>query len=329
MRTNLIIVEGLPGSGKSTTADMIAEVLKEKRKKVCCVDEGAHEHPADYADYDFPDFATEREKILRKWQSFVENADKDTIYVFNCIFLQNPMCETMMRFGMPEEASLEYIAEIAKIIRPLNPVIIYIDQPDVKKTVDSVLAERGINWMNAVIDYHTSQGYGKQNSLSGYEGYIQCLEERKKRELRILQALSIDYYTISQDMSVEEFEALYASAGWNCPPREQMECTLKNSTKTFIVRYRGEAVATISWLGDYGMHWFMKDFIVRRDFQGQMAGTLLYRFSENYIRSTLKENWKTCIDLRAAKGKEPFYRSLGFQVMSENETGSGMEKMLE
>lgn len=308
---------------------MIAGVLKEKNRKVCCVDEDAREHPADYADYDFPDFETEREKILGKWQSFVENSDKDTLYVFNCIFLQNPMCETMMRFGMPEEDSLHYLAEIAEKIKPLKPVIIYIDQPDIKAAIDNVLDERGDDWLNAVIDYHTSQGYGKQNHLSGYEGYIQCLEERKRRELRILQALPIDSYTVSQDMTVEEFEALYTSAGWRCPAREQMECTLANSTKTFLVRYKGKAVATIGWLGDYGMHWFMKDFIVHKDFQRQMIGTLLYRYSENYIRSTLKENWRTCIDLKAAKGKEPFYRSLGFQVMSENETGSGMEKKLE
>ncbi len=329
MRTNLIIVEGLPGSGKSTTAVMIAEELEKKGKKVCCVDEGAPEHPADYADYDFPDFATEREKILDKWRNFVRGSDRDVIYVFNCIFLQNPMCETMMRFGMEEEASQKYITEIAEIISPLNPIVVYIDAHDVKAEVDGVLDERGEGWLNAVIGYHTEQGYGKEHGLTGYAGYIACLEERKRRELRILRSVGVDYFTISQDLTVEEFGELFSSVGWSCPAREQMELAIKHSTKSFVVRRKGQAAATISWLGDYGMHWFMKDFIVHSDYQGKLLGTLLYRFSENFIRSTLIENQRVCIDLRAAKGKEPFYRTLGFRVMTEDGEGSGMEKMVE
>lgn len=86
MKTNLIIAEELPGSGKSTTAAMIAQELERNGVKTVCVDEGVPDHPADYADYDFPDFVTEREKILEKWRSFVKTADRETVYVFNCIF---------------------------------------------------------------------------------------------------------------------------------------------------------------------------------------------------------------------------------------------------
>ncbi|MCI8410556.1 MAG: GNAT family N-acetyltransferase [Lachnospiraceae bacterium] len=331
MKTNLIIVEGLPGSGKSTTATMIADELNKKGKKVVCVDEGVQEHPADYADYDFPDFETERKKILEKWRSFIEKSDKETIYVFNCIFLQNPMCETMMRFGMEDTASRNYISEIAEIIKSLSPIIIYINHPNVKEVINRILEERGNDWLNAVIDYHISQGYGKQNNLSGYEGYIKCLEERKNRELKILQSINIDYYTISQDMKVGEFAELFDSVGWNCPTKEQLDLAINNSTKSFIVRHRERVVATINWHNDNdnGMHWFMKEFIISKEFQGQMIGSLLYQFSENFIKSTLRENWKVCIDLRVPKGKEKFYRSLGFQTMFENETGSGMEKMIE
>ena len=55
-----------------------------------------------------------------------------------------------------------------------------------------MLNERGNDWLNAVIDYHISQGYGKQNGLFGYDGYIKCLEERKNRELSILRSIKID-----------------------------------------------------------------------------------------------------------------------------------------
>lgn len=223
MKTNLIIVEGLPGSGKSTTAARIAGELSRSGEKAVCVDEGAREHPADYAEYDFPDFETEREKILKKWRSFTEKADRDTIYVFNCVFLQNPMCETMMRFGMEAAASRTYISEIAEIIRPLNPAVVYINPPSAREAVGRVLAERGEGWLNAVIDYHTSQGYGKQNNLSGYEGYLTCLEERRTRELNILRALGLDYYIVGQDMDAEEFAALFASAGWSRPVGERTE----------------------------------------------------------------------------------------------------------
>lgn len=220
-KTNLIIVEGLPGAGKSTTAALIADELTKKGEKVLCVDEGVRDHPADYADYDFPDFETERKKILEKWRSFVETAGRDTVYVFNCIFLQNPMCETMMRFGMESAASQQYISEIAEIIRPLHPLIVYIDRPNVRETVGRVLEERGHDWLEAVIDYHTSQGYGKQHRLSGYEGYIKCLEERKVRELTILQALDIDCLIIRYDLQAGEFTALW--------PMEKAEERTRNS----------------------------------------------------------------------------------------------------
>ena len=189
-------------------------MYKRQGKRTVCVDEGAEEHPADYAAYDFPDFETEREKILEKWRAFTERADKDTVYVFNCVLLQNPMCETMMRFGMEAAASQTYISEIAEVIRPLSPVVVYINPPSARGAVDRVLAERGGGWLDTVIDYHTSQGYGKQNGLSGYEGYLSCLEERRARELQILRSLGVDYYLVGQDMDAEEFAALFASAGW-------------------------------------------------------------------------------------------------------------------
>ncbi|AWB43030.1 hypothetical protein DCC85_01475 [Paenibacillus sp. CAA11] len=48
MNTRLVLVEGLPGFGKSTIARLMSEVLTEQGMKVRLFEEGNLEHPADY-----------------------------------------------------------------------------------------------------------------------------------------------------------------------------------------------------------------------------------------------------------------------------------------
>lgn len=48
MKTRLILIEGLPGSGKTTTAQLIHEILNEMNYKNELILEGNLDHPADY-----------------------------------------------------------------------------------------------------------------------------------------------------------------------------------------------------------------------------------------------------------------------------------------
>ncbi|KFI64246.1 hypothetical protein BCUN_2111 [Bifidobacterium cuniculi] len=102
---------------------------------------------------------------------------------------------------MDEEQSRDYIARIADIIEPMEPLVVYLDNPDVRTTVDRVLDERGNDWLEAVTAYHVRQGYGLEHGLQGYDGYIACLEERKRRERHILQSLPLASLTLSRDLA--------------------------------------------------------------------------------------------------------------------------------
>ena len=236
--TRLYIVEGLPCSGKSTTAKHIADVLEKLGKKVCFFDEGSGNHPADYEFhayitqeqlqkmeeniqikirqyatenregyivalseftdnerekllpykiYDFLPWETENPIMLDQWKQFADQAaQEDNVYVFNCVFLQNPMCETMMRFHFSKEESFEYIEQIYNIIRGLEPVVIYLKNDDLAEQIKATSKERP-GWLDAVIDYHVNGGFGKSISAQGFEGYLACLEERQKRELEYLK----------------------------------------------------------------------------------------------------------------------------------------------
>ena len=224
MNHRLFIVEGLPCSGKSTISRFVSDVLGERENTVF-VDEGTGAHPADYEFhalapagllspesqivplsqysgemlerlmphkiYDCLPWETERPLMLEKWRQFVSTAQADTIYVFNCVFLQNPMCETMMRFGFPQEVSRRHIESIAQIIRGMNPVVVYLKNNDIGESVRKASQERP-GWLDAVVDYHTQGAYGKLIGAQGFDGYIQCLKDRQELELEILSGLELD-----------------------------------------------------------------------------------------------------------------------------------------
>lgn len=139
-----------------------------------------------YKIYDSLPWETEKPLMLEHWKDFVQKAKKeDCLYVFNCVFLQNPMCETMMRFNLPKEQIYEYIEQINQIISPLEPMIVYLKNDDVAERIRKTAKERA-GWLEAVVDYHVNGGYGKSISASGFDGYIFCLKERQKRELDYL-----------------------------------------------------------------------------------------------------------------------------------------------
>ena len=223
MKNRLYIIEGLPCSGKSTTSSFVASLLEQKGN-VCFIDEGTGNHPADYEFhalapagffsgmeeivslsqfsgemfdkllqykiYDFLPWEKEMPLMLDKWRQFVKNSSEDIVYIFNCVLLQNPMCETMMRFGFSEDESRSYIGKVADIIQVMNPVVIYLRNTDISDSIEQTAKERP-GWLDEVINYHVNGIYGKQIGAEGFEGYICCLEERQERELRILNGLPV------------------------------------------------------------------------------------------------------------------------------------------
>ena len=224
MKKRLFMIEGLPCSGKSTTSAFVASILKQKAE-VCCIDEGTRNHPADYEFhalapaglvsrekqivplsqfsgellhqpmpykiYDSLPWETEMPLMLEKWQQFVRSSKEHTAYVFNGVLLQNPMCETMMRFGFSQEESKAYIEKITEIIQPMKPVVIYLKNDDIADSVIKAAPERP-GWLDAVIEYHVNGAFGRSIGVVGFDGYIRCLTQRQERELRILSQLLVD-----------------------------------------------------------------------------------------------------------------------------------------
>jgi hypothetical protein len=254
MNTQLIIIEGLPGSGKSTVAQLVSEILADKGVEALMFQEGNLEHPADYdgvsfyrqdefnqllsdhegfkeilesravkhrSDFlipyrkiknecgsDFPDellqeiftrdiyelpFDQNVRLITEKWNGFKEdNLLSNSIHIFECCFIQNPLTIGTVKYNIPKEEVINYVLQLEDVVKPLNPLLIYIDQKDIKSTFEKAINERPKEWSDGFIEYYTNQGFGKMQGYHGFDGTVQVLQERKNIELEIFNLLKID-----------------------------------------------------------------------------------------------------------------------------------------
>ncbi|MGH4123865.1 MAG: hypothetical protein ACREV6_13140 [Clostridium sp.] len=258
MSTKLILIEGLPGSGKSTTARIVHDILKDKGINVELFSEGDYNHPADYDGvayfnneafnnlqqshfkswsilenikikhcngylipfrkaieeqaiplgdelfkditkndiYELP-IGIHTNLILNRWSEFVNHyINEDKVVIFECCFIQNPVTVSMIKNNSPKDTTMSYIHSLAEIIASLNPVLIYVEQKDIKVSFNRVINERPKEWLEGFIHYYTNQGYGLNNDLKKLDGVIQILEARRNLEHEIYESLTLTKYTI-------------------------------------------------------------------------------------------------------------------------------------
>lgn len=266
MSVKMFLVEGLPGSGKTTTAEALTRLLQEQQPDTRLHIEGDLSHPADYesvayltmnewidfqskyasldvlrfaevfndyvlvsyrqwqSEIDIPEaelaflqardiyelpFELHQSLIFKKWEEFVAQAlTMDTTYVFECCFLQNPLTMGLIKYDLPEEMLRAYINRLATIIAPLQPVLVYVDQPDVERSFRKALNERPTEWADGFVSYYTEQAYGVNHSLSGVKGTITILQARQALERQLFELLPFRVEVFKNgDFSVEARQA--------------------------------------------------------------------------------------------------------------------------
>lgn len=134
---------------------------------------------------------------------------------------------------------------------------------------------------------------------------------------------------ILQDtLTPAQFLALYASAGWEPPCREQVEAALQNTLATFTA-YAGErAVGMVRLLGDGGMSFYLKDFAVLPECRGHGVGWALLEAAQDYITRSIPAGWAVSLELISSLEAVAFYRRFGFEERPCAWDGPGMFKMI-
>jgi len=132
----------------------------------------------------------------------------------------------------------------------------------------------------------------------------------------------------TNNISVEDYNALRLSAGWMTINPEQAQAGLDGSAFIVAANDGDKVVGTARLVWDGGYAALIKDVLVLPEYQGKGIGKHMMEQIISYLKQQMKPGWGIAVNLMAATGKEGFYEKFGFFSRPRNNRGAGMDMWL-
>lgn len=117
-------------------------------------------------------------------------------------------------------------------------------------------------------------------------------------------------------LRAEDFVRLRIEAGSVEIPVEHARKALQNGLLNVSAIYKDELVGMGRLVGDGAMYWYLQEIVVLPEFQRKGIGTMIVNHLIDYAKANSLTGTFTTIGGVSAKGKEPFYEKMGFDIIS-------------
>lgn len=176
VQPRLILVEGIPGSGKSSVAEWICRELPARGVKV-------HYHPElprERSVLDGPIMATARsrgyaDRCVARWREFVGEvlADPDeSVRVVEGCFFQSAV-RFLLEHQHPDGESERYMAESEQALLPLAPHLLYLVHRDIARYLrEEIIERKGADTLSKIAIYTETTSWARQRGVEGIDALV-------------------------------------------------------------------------------------------------------------------------------------------------------------
>jgi hypothetical protein len=242
--TKLILVEGCPGSGKSSTSQHIARQLQAAGVECRWYYEEESPHPLAigrqlYGRANFRDFGRD---VLRAWRDFASRAKRGrVVHIVESHFFQD-IIGPMVRVDIKPDRILRVVRRMAEFAEPLNPALVYLHQPDYGATMRRILDERGERIEQLYLHRAESSDYGKRLGLQGFDGLVQFWTDARAYMEQLVEELS--FAKVAIDNTTRDWAAHYGQISELLdvaigPPATLDEAQLREYAGTYTYETKG------------------------------------------------------------------------------------------
>ena len=125
----------------------------------------------------------------------------------------------------------------------------------------------------------------------------------------------MDNLTIKHnELTAGQFIELWESVWGGAPTFEQTDLAMKNTLFRVSVFDSDRIVAMARMVGDLGLEYYIKDVVVRPEYQGKGIGRLLIGELMAFIDRSSVKGTTVFVELAAMPDKAKFYEKLGFSA---------------
>lgn len=114
------------------------------------------------------------------------------------------------------------------------------------------------------------------------------------------------------ELTAEQFIELWETVWGAGPATEQTALAMKNTLFRVSVFDGEKIIGMARMIGDMGLDYFIKDVVVRPEYQKMGVGKLLVNELLNFIRKNGISGTNIFVELCAEPDKIPFYEKFGF-----------------
>ncbi len=207
--TRIILVEGMPGTGKSTVSQFINLQLNANGQPAYWCHEERTPHPLHlfYEPEKHISWSDYSNETVSRWQSYAhELHGQDQIAVLDAAILQNHV-RSMLIFDCDRNAILDLVRRIENLIASLDPVLIYLKPKDVERNFRDVVDVRGQRMLELWIEAHDQYPYTRRAQAGGHPGFIAFWEEFGEISDLVFEGLTIS--KLRQNVSSDDWDARY------------------------------------------------------------------------------------------------------------------------
>ena len=116
------------------------------------------------------------------------------------------------------------------------------------------------------------------------------------------------------ELSAEEFIILWETVWGQAPSLEQTELAMSHTLFRVSVYDKDKIVAMARMIGDMGLTYYIKDVVVRPEYQHKGIGKMLINELLKFINENGVSHTDIFVELCAMPDKIPFYEKFGFSA---------------